>query len=1250
MSNKVRIFLLVLTLSFIATAVTINSTINNKEVLDLDSRILTEKIHEKESVIDDIFNNELLLKTFANSERYPLQVREITKKYQDQSVYLYIYKKNEPIFWSLNLYVPESLNGLKNEISYISVENRSFIVKKKEINDEITILALLIVKRLYKNSDNYLKPVVLQGIPYTNNLEVADFSDDQNIKNIYSKNNTYLFSVKLSGDTKDGVFIKIQLLCWFLATLSFVTLIMGVCIDIAKKGRAGLSILLLAMMLFLLRFFDYHINWLSENSSFTIFRPENYSYPPFTPNLRSFIANSVAILLFICHCIYVKNELRVPKKFKGKPYGIIFFYILLCLLYIVYNQIFHYLGTMVTHSSITDYNFIEILQTYSFSPYLILIYCINILSLILLTDFVLYLGKKLCDNIQFTINIQLIVLIQFLIIAAWNNEFIFVNVLIGLIVLVRALDNSMFRENNISTHVISLVALAFITAIVFSQFYKSSQEQQLKQTITLLKSNDDPEAIVQFDSVEKDILKDDYISKILQFTYPAIDGKYLTSYIKRKYLNGYLSKYDFQGYYYLNDQPVESYNSNKINDYREKVINSTKVNSSSSFYKYSTEIGTLEYFAVIKIPLASENEFTMIFNFTNKAFNQVLPFPIILNADKNEQQLNQKNLSEDSYAFFKNGTLITQNGKYVYPSTDASLPQKVGEYITLNDDPRFIHMLYRPNSYTTIIVSKEAQSYWEFIALASSSFLLLYVVTTLINMCLALIPVFFVQNLSFRTLMSRLSRIKQNIRYSTRIQTLVISSVLLAVIISGLITFISISYQSEENRKNEKIEFISKITHRIESNISNSSYQEILTNIEDLIKSTSNVLTTDFNLYNNNGKLIYSTQPKIYDQRLISSYIHMDALLNLNVLKKNGILNKEILAGFRYDVTYATIRNANYQTLAYLSIPYFASNEEETSSQNVLLNTILNIYTIIVIIFAFLSAFIARKITEPLQLVGKKLAETNLSSKPNEPLYWDKNDEIGSLIKEYNYMLVKLEENAVQLRNKEREAAWREMAQQVAHEIKNPLTPMKLGIQQLSRSFHENDPNLEERFKKISTSFIEQIDALSHIASEFSSFAKLPETKMIVIDLIEKITKSIDTYSSNPNVYISIHNRTKLPKVKVLGDRGQLLRTFNNLIKNAIEAGSKRRKLKINIIISTLGDDMLEIQVMDNGLGISEEARPNIFRPNFTTKSSGTGLGLAFVKQTIEGMNGRIRFESSTNIGTTFFIYIPRYEDEQSIS
>jgi len=413
--------------------------------------------------------------------------------------------------------------------------------------------------------------------------------------------------------------------------------------------------------------------------------------------------------------------------------------------------------------------------------------------------------------------------------------------------------------------------------------------------------------------------------------------------------------------------------------------------------------------------------------------------------------------------------------------------------------------------------------------------------------------------------------------------------------------------------------------------------------LHHVMSGLNDVVVTDFNLYDNNGKLFYTTQPKIYEQHLISTFMNPNALIELNVLKKTETQTEESIADIEFESVYASIKNSNFNTIAYVSIPYYNSKEIDDESQNILLNTIFNIYTIIIIVFAFLSIYIANKITEPLQLIRKKITSTNLDEKLNEPLYWEKNDEIGLLIKDYNYMLIKLEENAKQLRNAERESAWREMAKQVAHEIKNPLTPMKLGIQQLSRSFHENDPRLKERFEKVTNSFIEQINALAHIANEFSAFAKLPDTNLMPVNLIQEISQSIEVYKHSTNTYIDFDNNTNSDTVIILADRDQTLRAFNNLIKNAIEATLSKRKHRILISVNNIDSNWIKIAIEDNGDGIAAEQRNNIFKPNFTTKSSGTGLGLAFVKQTVDGMGGRIYFETQLNIGTTFFIELPLF-------
>jgi len=232
------------------------------------------------------------------------------------------------------------------------------------------------------------------------------------------------------------------------------------------------------------------------------------------------------------------------------------------------------------------------------------------------------------------------------------------------------------------------------------------------------------------------------------------------------------------------------------------------------------------------------------------------------------------------------------------------------------------------------------------------------------------------------------------------------------------------------------------------------------------------------------------------------------------------------------------------------------------------------------------------------------------------------------------------------LMNAEREYAWREMAKQIAHEIKNPLTPMKLGIQQLSRSYREGDPRFEERFYKFSNSFIEQINSLSKIATEFSNFAKLPDTNLTKINIIEKINKSANVYHNTHNTYIKVINNTDQENIYVLGDRDQLLRTFNNLLKNSLEASITRKKHLISVLVDYADEKHVRILLKDNGLGIPRELVPKIFQPNFTTKSSGTGLGLAFVKKTVESMKGQISFTTFEGIGTTFTIILPLYNEE----
>jgi nitrogen fixation/metabolism regulation signal transduction histidine kinase len=275
-------------------------------------------------------------------------------------------------------------------------------------------------------------------------------------------------------------------------------------------------------------------------------------------------------------------------------------------------------------------------------------------------------------------------------------------------------------------------------------------------------------------------------------------------------------------------------------------------------------------------------------------------------------------------------------------------------------------------------------------------------------------------------------------------------------------------------------------------------------------------------------------------------------------------------------------------------------------------------------------------VTKPLRFL-----QTNLSliqfGKKNQIIEYDKNDEIGVLIREYNKKLLELEQTAEQLAKSERESAWRDMAKQVAHEIKNPLTPMKLSIQQMMRVFEKENPAAKEKVDRLANSLIEQIDGLTRIANEFSNFAKMPSPLLEKVELVD-IIKNVISIFEQEGVVINFESSYNI--IELQADKDQLIRAINNLLQNSIQAFDSKKDGVIRISIE-VGDDFCKISIKDNGKGIPADRQNKVFVPYFTTKSTGTGIGLSITKQIIENHNGKIYFESQENKGTIFFVELP---------
>jgi nitrogen fixation/metabolism regulation signal transduction histidine kinase len=328
--------------------------------------------------------------------------------------------------------------------------------------------------------------------------------------------------------------------------------------------------------------------------------------------------------------------------------------------------------------------------------------------------------------------------------------------------------------------------------------------------------------------------------------------------------------------------------------------------------------------------------------------------------------------------------------------------------------------------------------------------------------------------------------------------------------------------------------------------------------------------------------------------------------------------------------------NSDGKLLAFVNLQHFGQQQELESQIQQFLVAIINVFMLLLAISVILAIVMSNWVTKPLRFL-----QTNLSliqfGKKNQIINYDKNDEIGILIREYNTKLVELEQTADQLAKSERESAWRDMAKQVAHEIKNPLTPMKLSIQQMMRVFEKENPAAKEKVDRLANSLIEQIDGLTRIANEFSNFAKMPSPVLENVELIQTIKNVISIFEQEG---VSILFDANVPVLEMNADKDQIIRAINNLLQNSIQAFDSNENGVIKIKLE-VQETICKITISDNGKGIPEDRQNKVFVPYFTTKSTGTGIGLSITKQIIENHNGKIYFESKENSGTSFYIELP---------
>ena len=468
-----------------------------------------------------------------------------------------------------------------------------------------------------------------------------------------------------------------------------------------------------------------------------------------------------------------------------------------------------------------------------------------------------------------------------------------------------------------------------------------------------------------------------------------------------------------------------------------------------------------------------------------------------------------------------------------------------------------------------------------------------------------------------------------------------IAMILMVLLSSILIAAVAIYQYNEETQDYHKQRLDRKETAIIRSLdfvIRETTFPVTTENVPLIFKQkiyeVAEVHNIQINLYDLEGSLLISSKAGL--QQSTEKCLGPDVLNALSNTAEHRFEERRDEVDKAWRSSFLYITDTKFKDLAIINLPYLENDDFLAKELAEFLERLTYTSLVILLLAIVLSFLLSRYITMPIKAISEKMNATRLEKRNEKINIQDTSEEISTLVNSYNRMIDELEESAVQLATSEREQAWREMAKQVAHEIKNPLTPMRLTVQSFQRKFDPQDDKIYQKLDEYSKTLIQQIDTMSAIAGAFSNFAKMPAQKNELLNVVEVVDLTLDIFNEN---YITFQSDRK--EIIASFDRTQLIRVVTNLIKNGIQAipEGKLPQIIVNVIEEV---ETIKITVSDNGIGISEENKAKIFEPKFTTKSSGMGLGLAMVKNIVETYRGTITFVSKKDEGTTFTVAFPK--------
>lgn len=1140
---------------------------------------------------------------------------------------LLVYEDGNLKYWTDNKALPDSgrISSLESgKIHFIS--NGWYYLQTRKSGNRL-LAGLLLIQHQYLLQNKYLKNQFNPCLELPSNTALVTNKDEKGFA-IRDKDKNELFKITFNANTAENKHQRVVPVFYGTAILFLLVLAFDALRRLGRR-RSVWGILLLFLVL-ILRFLMASFQWPGALYESKLFSATLYASGFLLNSLGDLLLTvSAGSLTIIFTYTWLLQKKRIEEGLKSKILIALVLYVTF-----LFSVLINYLLSGLIINSQISFDIRNIFQL-----------SLNTLIGMVVIGMLLGMFYLLCDGtVQFikktalkltTVTILFLISQGFFLVTLLiyrENElftdygvsaFLMATSLVLFIGYIRKSDMELYSLSR--TALVILVFSLYAAQIIYS--FNEIREQQKRQILAAqLENEQDIVAEFQLQNIEARIRNDKSLIQFLSLSPQIVLNSPqliddLSLHLKRQYFNGYLGRYEVRfKYFNASDLPINksgdpTWNLDLLISRNEKE---GKPIGGSGFYYFHGENGLTEYSGLLKPGGNDASIGTLVIEMIARSSHEENGLPELLLNDKVGKPYD---LSKYAYAKYQQGKLVNQSGGYNYYLTDGPYLQYTRQLEGMHffSFDNHLHLFYK-NKNNLIIISTPKQGLWVWVTLFSY----LFTFFTFSYMLLDVFMRFFREGFRLQ------------INFNSRIQLTIVLIVVGTLTLIGVatVTYIVDNYEKAQTKRIR--EKLNNVRVLLESQL--SARANLGENIgDDLLYSFNNLsrtLKTDFNLYLPNGKLFFSSQPGIYEQEIIAPLMNRMAFTSLTTNQKALYVQSENIGSLKYIAAYEPIRNAENKGIGFLSLPYFDRDTELNRDISGFLVTLINLYVLLFSISILMAFFISNRITQPLRIIQENLKRTKLGA-VNRPIVWKTNDEIGDLIHEYNSMLDQLQKSANLLARSERESAWREMAKQVAHEIKNPLTPMKLGIQHLQRAMDARHPDLESLVKKISNTMIEQIDTLSNIATEFSHFAKMPKPEYTRVELIGVLQHTCDLYNENENANLVFKNHPA--EIYVRADKDQLIRVFGNLIKNAIQAIPDGRSGTVEITIEEKVSE-LNVCIADNGIGIPKDQLGKIFVPNFTTKSSGTGLGLAMVKAMVEGMGGKVWFTTKENEGTSFYV------------